>query len=54
MPRPHRIEYENENAFYPVMERGRERHTIFHRDELKWRDIHRPSYVLSAFSIPIA
>jgi hypothetical protein len=35
MPRPQRIEYENENenAFYHVMNRGRERHTIFHGDE---------------------
>jgi REP element-mobilizing transposase RayT len=31
MPRPQRIEYEN--AFYHVMNRGRERHTIFHGDE---------------------
>ena len=31
MPRPQRIEYEN--AFYHVMNRCRERHTIFHGDE---------------------
>ena len=31
MPRPQRIEYEN--AFYHLMNRGRERHTIFHGDE---------------------
>jgi hypothetical protein len=33
MPRPQRIEYEN--AFYHVMNRGRERHTIFHGDEYR-------------------
>jgi REP element-mobilizing transposase RayT len=31
MPRPQRIEYEN--AFYHVMDRGRERYTIFNGDE---------------------
>jgi hypothetical protein len=31
MSRPQRIEYEN--AFYHVMNRGMERHTIFHGDE---------------------
>ncbi len=30
MPRPHRIEYEN--AFYHIMNRGRERKTVFHSE----------------------
>lgn len=29
MPIPQRIEYENENALYHVMNRGTKRHTIF-------------------------